>query len=434
MRVGELVAPLRERAFRWLFLARSTSIVGDQIAPIAVTFAVLDLTGSASDLGLALAARTLAFVVFVLIGGVWADRVSRYRLMMASDVGRFLSQGLLAVLLIAGVAEVWEVVLLQGVNGAATAFFRPAANGLTPATVSPANLQRANSLLTFTDSAAQIFGPALAGVLIVLAGPGWGIMADAATFAVSALFLAQLRLPKGGAAPAGASFISDLRTGWHEVRSRTWLWVMIVLGALFQVLVLATFMVLGPVVADRDLGGAGAWSLISGAMGVGAVLGAVGGMRFRFSRPLVASNLTITLTALPMLLLAGGASTWAVAVAAIGAGYGMSFFAIIYETTLQEQIPDEVLSRVASYDWMGSTALRPLGLAAVGPIAVAVGVGTTLSVSAVAIVALLVGSLAIPAVRQLRVVDPEHHDPPLESAPAIPDGELMQVAPSIESR
>jgi MFS family permease len=416
MPAGEMIAPLRERPFRLLFFAQATSMVGDQIAPIAVAFAVLDLTGSASDLGLALAARTLPLVVFVLAGGVWADRVSRHRLMMLSDIGRLVTQGLLAALLIAGVAEVWEVIVLQAANGTATAFFRPASTGLTPATVKPENLQNANALILFTLSAAQVLGPAIGGALVATLGAGWGIAADAGTFAASAVFLSRIRLPDRVETP-DASFLSDLRGGWDAVRARTWLWVMILLFALFQVLVLATFFVLGPVIADRDLGGAGAWAFITGGWGAGAVLGALAGMRLRFDRPLVACNTVVILVVPPMLLMAVGASTAAVAVAAVGAGFGMSLGSVIYETAFQENVPDEVLSRAAAYDWMGSTALRPLGYAAVGPLATQVGVGTTLGAAGVATVAVMLGSLAVPSIRELRA-----RAPSLPSSARRPDG------------
>jgi MFS family permease len=401
MRAGEMIAPLRERPFRLVFLAQAASMIGDQIAPIAVAFAVLELTGSASDLGLALAARTLPLFVFMLVGGVWADRLPRHRLMMASDLGRFGSQGMLALLLIAGVAEVWHVIALQGINGVATAFFQPAATGLTPATVSPGNLQRANALLSFTHSSAQVLGPAIAGVLVATVGPGWGVAADAATFMVSAAFLSRIRLPARATVTGRTSFVMELRGGWDAVRSRTWLWVMIVLFAAFQVLVLATFFVLGPVISDRELGGAGAWAVITGAWGVGAVTGAIAGMRLHFERPLVACNLVVILVVPPMLLLGAGAPLLVIAAGAVGAGFAMSLGGVIYETAFQENVPQDVLSRVAAFDWMGSMALRPLGYAAVGPIAALIGTGTTLGAAGVLTALLMVGSLAIPSIRTL---------------------------------
>lgn len=251
-------------------------------------------------------------------------------------------------------------------------------------------------------SAAQVLGPVVAGVLVATVGSGWAIAADAATFALSALFLSQVRLPERVGAAARETFVRELRGGWDAVRSRTWLWAMIVLLALFQVLVLATFFVLGPVIADRDLGGAAAWAAIMTGWGVGAVLGAVAGLRVQFERPLVACNLVILLVVPPMVLLGAGASTAVVAVAAVGAGLGMSLAGVLYETAMQENVPDAVLSRVAAYDWMGSTALRPLGYAVVGPIAVVVGVGATLQVAGILTAILMLASLAVPAVRNLR--------------------------------
>lgn len=416
MRAREAIGPLRERPFRLLLVARATSLLGDQIAPIALAFAVLDLTGSASDLGLALAARTLALVVFVLAGGVWADRLSRHRLMMASDLGRLASQGLLAALLVGGIARIWEVVALQAVNGAATAFFRPAATGLTPATVAAHDVQRANALLTFTDSASQVLGPVVAGVLVVSLGPGWGIAADAATFAVSALCLGGIRLPPRERTGARLSFLADLRGGWDAVRSRTWLWLSTLLFAMFQLLVLPTFFVLGPVISERDLGGAAAWAAITAAWGAGAVVGAIGAMAIRFARPLVACNLTASLVVPAMVFLAAGSSTVVVAAAAVGAGIAISYASVIYETVIQQSVPEAVLSRVAAYDWMGSTALRPLGYAAVGPIAAVVGTGATLSFAGALTAALLIGSISIPAIRDLRSL-PVATEPTLRPPP-----------------
>ena len=407
MRGQEMMAPLRERAFRLMFLAHSTSNVGDQIAPIAVAFAVLDLTGSPSDIGIAFAARTLPMVVFVLAGGVWADRLPRHLLMLASDLGRLLTQGLLAFLLIAGHAEIWHVFVLQALNGAATAFYNPAATGLLPLIVSSANLLRANALLSLTGSGAQVLGPAVAGVLVATVGPGWGLAVDAATFALSALFLSRITLPPRAARVVTGAFLAELRGGWDAVRSRTWLWLMIVLFAVFQILVLATLFVLGPVVAERDLGGPAAWATIMTAWGIGAVAGAMVGMRVDPPRPLIACNATVMLVVAPMFLLGFAAPVWATTLGGAAGGFGMSLAAVIYETVMQRHVPDDVLGRVAAYDWMGSTALRPLGYAAVGPIALALGVGATLLLSAALTVALLLASLVLPALRAVGR-EPEH--------------------------
>jgi MFS family permease len=399
-----MAGALGERNFRRVFLAQVASMLGDNVAPVAVAFAVLDLTGSASDLGIVLAARTLPLVVFVLAGGVWADRVSRHRLMVGADLARLVTQGLFAVLLISGTARLWELVALQVLNGAATALFRPASTGLTPQTVSAGHLQQANALLGLSMSAAGVAGPVIAGVLVATLGAGWAIAIDAASFAVSALFLAGVKIV--GRPRPGGSFASELSEGWREVRERDWLWVTILAFAAFQVLVLATWQVLGPAIAKQDLGGAGAWAAITACWGGGAVLGGVLALRYHPSRPLVVCNAAVCLIAPSMILLGAGASTVLVAAAAIPAGASISLASVLWETTLQQHVPDASLSRVSAYDWLGSTALRPIGYAVAGTVGASVGLGATLIAGAVLMVAIMLASLARPSIRSLRAQVP----------------------------
>ena len=400
MGLPDLLGALRERDFRLQFCAQATSLIGDNIVPVALAFAVLDLTGSASDLGIVLAARTLPLVVFVLAGGVWADRLPRHVLMLSSDLGRAVSQGVLAALLITGRATVWEIVVLQAVNGTATAFFRPASTGLTPHTVSAERLQQANALLYFTLSIASIVGPALAGVLVATIGSGWAIAVDAATFAVSAAFLLQLRVPPRIVA-ARESFFAELAGGWREVRSRTWLWVCIVDFAFFQILFLSTFFVLGPEISKHSLGGAGAWALIVSAMGVGSVLGSLLGLRYHPARPLFVAHLVILGVAPSLLLLGLRAPAILVAIATVPTGLAMQFANTVYETAMQQHVPDQALSRVAAYDWMGSTVLRPIGYVVVGPLAAVIGNRATLLGSAALMVGAELATLMVPSVRNL---------------------------------
>jgi MFS family permease len=189
---------LSERGFRIQFTAQAASILGDNVAPLAVAFAVLDLTGSAADLGIVLAAHSVPLVIFLLAGGIWADRVARKRIMVISDLIRFGTQAAFAALLLSHHAWLWELVLLQVIRGTATAFFKPASVGLTPQNVSPHRLQQANALLSLTTSSASIVGPSLSGLLVATVGPGWAIALDSVTFALSATLLSQLRLPSGG--------------------------------------------------------------------------------------------------------------------------------------------------------------------------------------------------------------------------------------------
>jgi MFS family permease len=397
--VPSVPAVLRQRDFRLVFGAFAVSVLGDRMVSIALAFAVLELGGSASAVGLVLAARTLPLVASVLIGGVVADRVSRRSVMVASDLSRFVTQGLLAVLLIAGEPPIWLVGALSGLTGAATGFFSPAATGLLPAVVAPEHLQEANGLRATAMSGGEIVGPALAGVLVAAAGPGWALGIDSATFAVSAAFLAALRVPRG-AARERSSFVSDMREGWDAFRSRTWVWTIVGAAALGNVLWPA-FGVLGPVVAKRDLGGAAVWGTIMAAMGIGALAGSLVAIRVRPRRPLVLSLLAIALFSAPLALLAAGSPPPLLAVGTFLAGGGMMLGISLYESTFQRRIPADVLSRVSSYDWFGSLALSPIGYAIWGPIAAAIGIQPALWIAAALMLASVLAPLAVREVRTM---------------------------------
>jgi MFS family permease len=370
-------AALRYRDFRRVFLAQVISTFGDFFVPVAISFAVLDLTGSVSDLGLVLFARILGQVLLFLAGGVWADRLPRQHVMIASNIVRFFSQGLLGSLLISGHAEIWQLIALQLVHGAATGVFRPAASGLTPQLVPPEHLQAANGLMYLTLSIGGIAGPAVGGLLVATVGAGWALVGDAITFAVAAVLMAQIP-PLGYAERPRESFWRELAGGWREVRSRTWLWASIVDFAAFQMIYLATIMVLGPLVAKESLGGAGAWAGILVAFSFGTLLGNAWSMRVRPRRPLVFAWTIILLSGPSLVLLAFRTPAWTIALTEIGSGLSIGVAGTLWETTLQRNVPPEALSRVSAYDWMGSTALRPLGLAIVGPVAEAIGVKETL--------------------------------------------------------
>src|SRR5450755_2901883 len=245
---------LREGPFRLLFAARAVSAVGNRVVPVTLAFAVLDLTGSVTDLGIVLAAQTVPLIVFLLLGGVWADRLARQRVMLASDGVRAVTQGASAALLLTGTAQLWELASLQAIYGAAVAFFAPASTALVPQTVEPDQLQPANALLGLTNNVASVLGPAIAGVIVATLGPKWGLAIDAATFAASAAFLARLRGGSpGGAARAGT--LAELRAGWRAFRSRGWLWITVAYFSVYIGFVYSPFQVLGPQIARTSLGG-----------------------------------------------------------------------------------------------------------------------------------------------------------------------------------
>jgi MFS family permease len=390
---------LHERPFRLLFFGQAVSLLGDGMVGVALAFAVLDLTGSASDLGIVLAARTIPLVAFLLVGGVWADRLPRRALMVTTDVIRLVAHGAMAALLIAGAAEVWSVAALAAVAGAASAFFNPAITGIMPAVVSTERLQQANALRGIAEAVGRIAGPALAGVLVVAVGPGWALAVDAATFGVSAAFLALIPIPAHVPAQAQA-FIADLREGWDDFRSRTWLWTTVASVTLGNML-FAAYFVLGPLVADRELGGAGAWALIVSGFGTGLVLGGLVVLRFDPQRPALAATLAVALYTLPLAFLALAAPALVTAVAGLLAGAGLMVANTLWETTQQRHVPPELLSRVSSYDWFGSLALVPVGMLMWGPIADAIGVEEALWIAFSLQLASILALLAVRDIREL---------------------------------
>jgi MFS family permease len=398
---SRLAGPLEEPQFRNFFFARAFSLLGDGIVPVALAFAVLEIEKSASALGLVLAANTVPRVVFILAAGVWADRLPRNLVMVATDLLRFGSQGTAAVLLISGDAEIWHLFVLNLLHGTGAAFFVPASSGLVPQLISPGRLQEANGLLSMTASGFEVLGPVIGGVLVATVGAGWALGIDAMTFLVSAAFLVRLRIPEAPMRVA-ASFLSELRGGWREFTSRTWLWVDGVYSALGNAAILAPVWALGPLVAEESLDGASSWATIVAAVGLGSVLGGLAAMRLKPERPIFAGVVALSLLALPPALLAGPAPTAAIAVGAFVAGAGLIFFNTLFETTVQEQVRPEALSRVVSIDWMLSLALYPIGLATAGFVAELIGVGPTLVGAAVFAIVSTAIVLLVPSVREVR--------------------------------
>jgi MFS family permease len=403
-----------ERSFRLLFAGQGVSSIGDRVVLVALSFAVLDLTGSVRDLGLVLAAQTLPLVLFVLIGGVWSDRLPRQRVMLVSDLVRAAVQIATAVLLLAGTAQIWELAALQAIYGLARAFFGPAATGLVPETVEPRHLQQANALMGMSENAAWIVGPALGGILVVAASPGWGLAFDGAAFLISAASLALLRLPPLKLAVRKGT-IAELRDGWRAFTSRAWLWTSVVSLTLIVTVVFAPLTVLGPEVARRNLGGAAAWAAINTATGIGAVIGGAIGLRWQPRHPL-RSGFLLTLAGEPAMLalLAGGATLAPIILFALISGMAATLFNVFWFTALQHEITAEEISRVSSWDHLGTYALEPIGLATVGLIAIAVGLSTTLYAAAGLVVLLTAAVLAMPAVRNFALTtgDPGDSDRP----------------------
>lgn len=394
---------LRLRPVRLLLVAQGVSVLGDRALTVALAFAVLEIGGSVASVGLVLAAATAPLLASVLVGGVVADRFPRRTVMLAADVLRVGTQGTMAVLLLAGVAEVWMLAALAALTGVGTGFFSPASTGLLPEVVPPAQLQQANALRSGAVSVGEIAGPLLAGVLVALGGAGTAIALDAGTFAVSAACLAVMRVRGRDAVAASASrrtFLGDLRDGWGAFTSRRWVWSFVAYFALSNAL-WAAWSALGPVVAERELGGAGAWGVVLGAVGAGALAGSLIATRIDPARPLVVVALAEGLFGLPLAFLAAGAGVALLTVAAFMSGVGLMVGGSVWDSTLQRRVPGAVLSRVVSYDWLGSLALRPLGLALWGPLAAAIGTRPALWLAFGLFGLLAVVLLALPDTRAL---------------------------------
>jgi MFS family permease len=394
--MGRLEA-LRERPFRLLFMGQAASLLGDGMVSVALAFAVLGLTGSATDLGIVLAARTAPLVAFLLAGGVWADRLPRRAVMVAADLARLVAHGTMAALLIAGEAEIWSLAALAAITGSATAFFTPAIQGIMPVVVAAERLQQANALRGLAMATGQIAGPAIAGVLVVTVGAGWALAVDAATFGVSALFLARIPLPAHIRAEP-RPFFTELREGWDDFRSRTWLVATVAAASLGNML-FAAYLVLGPLVAHTELGGAGAWALIVSATGIGSLAGGVLVLRFDPIHPVLVATLAISRFTLPLAFLAIPTPAPITAIAGLLAGAGMMIANNLWETTTQRHVPADRLSRVSAYDWFGSLAMQPIGMLIWGPIGAAVGTSEALWI---AFAIHLTSILALLAVREVR--------------------------------
>ena len=397
-----MIGVLADRQFRRYFVGQATSWLGDGLLPVAISFAVLDLTGSASDLGLVLAVRLLPLIAFLLVGGVWADRLPRQWVMIGSDVVRGATQAILAGLLLTGTAELWHLLVLQCFYGAAEAFWRPASTALLPSIVPAPQLQQANGVLAVTLNGSYTIGPAVAGVVVAAAGSGFAIAVDAATFAVSTVALLTLRVPALERPSGRTTFVSELREGWREFASRTWLWIVVVFASVFLMVAVAPLKVLGPLVADRELGGAADWGLIAAASGLGVVVGSVAAGRLRPSRPMFVAIILAALAAFFAASLALALPTVVIAGAAFVEGVGHGMFEVIWITALQERVTPAALARVSAYDALGSFVFMPVGLALAGPTADAFGREETLfGIAAFALVASVFVAF-LPAVRGFR--------------------------------
>jgi MFS family permease len=381
---------------RGMALARFAALLGSSLVPTALAFGVLQLPdGSAAALGLVMAVATLGQVVFVLPGGVISDRWPRKRVMIAAEVVAGASLIGCGVLLSTGQATVVSLAALAAFSGMATGLFYPAATGFVPEISPPADLQSTNAFLKMAANLARIAGTAASGIIVALAGSGPALIGGGILAVTAALLIARLH-PRFAVpdAPSGSPF-ADFAEGWREFTARRWVVVIVVLGAISSFGFSAWLGVLGPLQASES-GGVAQWAFISTAMAIGALLGVLVALRIRSRRPLSVAVIALGLLSLPVLAAAAGTPIAVVVVAAFVAGVAVDLFAVLWETSLQQRVPQEALSRVSAFDWLGTFAMAPVALAVAGPL-----------VDAYGLTPVLWGAAALIATAPLALLEPQ---------------------------
>ncbi|WP_149181501.1 MFS transporter [Streptomyces sp. TRM49041] len=389
------------RNYVLLTAAAVVTNLGTHGALIAAAFAVLESGGDGGDVGLVAAARTLPLVLFLLVGGAIADRLPRHRVMVAANALNCASQAVFAALVLTGNAQLWQMMLLTALCGTGQAFFSPAAEGMLMAGVSGEQANRAFALFRMAVNGAAIGGAALGGAMIAALGPGWVLAIDAAAFAAAGALRAFLDVGHIAERAPGGGLLSDLREGWKEFVSRPWLWSIVAQFSVVVAVIGAAESVYGPLVAQDSLGGARPWGLALAAFGAGTLGGALLMMRWKPRRMLLVGTLCVFPLALPSAALAVPLPVGGLAVAMFVSGVTIEVFGVAWMTALHQEIPEDKLSRVAAYDWFGSTAMLPLSTALAGPAADLFGRSEALWGSAALIVLVTALVLLVPDVRNL---------------------------------
>ena len=410
--------PLRERQFRLLWFARTGSAFGDSLIPVALIWAVShDLGAGATGVGLVLACYWIGGAAVTLAGGVWADRLPRRAVMIGADLVRLGTQSTTAVLLFAGTAHVWQLAVLQGIAGAAAGFFNPASKALIPQTVSAGRLQQANALISLSRSTTNVFGPALAGAIVAVAGAGWVFAIDAGSFLFSVIFVAAMHVTPY-AKPAAQRFWRDLAEGWQEVRRHNWLTAGF-LGYAIGNFGVGIYIVIGSLVAIDHLGGAPAWGLIVCSAALGGVLGGFVAYRIRPSHPVAMAFAIWTLCALPPFALIRPFPLPVVMATALLFGGSILVGNTLFDTAMQQEVEPGRLARVASIDLLLSLCLMPAGQVLAGAISGAIGVEATLVLAGTLMcVPNFLVLVFVPEVRSVRrrATEPEPEPEPALSA------------------
>jgi MFS family permease len=401
MKWGQAFAPLRERNFAWYFTSRLSNTLGSMMAGIALTFAVLDLTDSASALGQVLAARTIPMVIFLLFGGVVADRFPRTLVLQLSNVSSALTQGLVAWLVISGRAELWMIIVLEVANGTVSAISFPAMASMVPQLVRREHLQPANALLSLSRGGLTVVGPTLGALIVVTVGSGWALAFDAFTWLLAAAFLMPVRIPPRPPAQEKTSTWRELREGWSLFIGTTWLWVVVLAFGVLNAIHTGAWYTLGPALAEDTIGKQG-WGFVLSAESVGLIAMTLILLRLNIKRPLLAGMLGCSLMSVPLIALGVAPHLVLLLALTFVAGAGIELFNMGWNLAMQENIEDRMLSRAYSYDALGSFVAMPVGQLVYGSLGDALGYRDVLLWSGVVYAVIALTTLASRSVRDLQ--------------------------------
>ncbi|HEY1920108.1 MAG TPA: MFS transporter [Streptosporangiaceae bacterium] len=364
------------RDFRLLLADRLIAPGAFAFSMVGVAFAVLDRTGSTADLSYVLAAQIAPSLVFTLIGGVFADRMPPQRVIIAGNLMIALGEGTFGLLVLTGQAQLWEMIALECVTGTGMAIFYPASQALLPRIVPGDLLTQASALSRMAMNGGQMAGAAVAGVVVAVIGPGWALAICGLGMVGTVPVLLRLRAV-AAVRTQTQSIVRELREGWSEFISRTWLWVLVLEYGTVMMAWYGGFQVLGPAVARTHLGGPAAWGAITACEAVGFIAGGLVSLRFTPRRPMLFVAAIGMLIAIPTLALAMLWPLPLVCLCSFGVGVTVEVMMVTWTVAMATNIPSDKLARVSSYDVLGSVMAMPAGALIAGPIAAAIGVSVT---------------------------------------------------------
>ena len=403
------------RDFRLLLADRLLAPASYGFSLVGVSFAVLNATGSSADLSYVLAAQIAPSLVFALIGGVAADRFPPQWVIIAANLSMAIGEGTFGLLVLTGRPSLWAMICLEALTGTGMAMFYPASQALLPRLVPDGLLQEASAISRLGMNTGQMAGAAAAGFLVAAAGPGWALLLCGIGMTGTVPLLLSIRSGRdvaGAASGPGASgapgaearpgLFTELREGWTEFRSHTWLWVIVAQFCIVLMSWYGAFQVLGPVVAKAHLGGPAAWGAITAADSFGLIAGGIVSLRLTPRRPMLFVVLTGGAIAISPLSLAMVLPLAALCATSFGLGVLIEMMMVQWTVALARNIPPGKLARVSSYDILGSVMAMPIGALIAGPLAAAVGVSTTQYAAAGAIVAVSALALIPRDVRTIR--------------------------------